>query len=329
MTTQQPAEAPVMVGSVWASSTLVGTLWALLSSSSMAPSAAVETSAERLLRDGVAVTDTAEMHAPAGALHSPMTQDVVEPLRALLARSGARKDAFVKIGDSNTVNSSFMRCFAGGDVRLGSHEELSDTVSFFKAHDVDGVKTSFDRVTEAATIGWLARDVMNGTPSALEREIAATRPAFAVIMLGTNDNRAGGVEPFAASLGAVVDKTLALGVVPLLSTIPPRTDNRAAAARVPELNAVIREIATARGVPLMDLYQALEDLPGKGLAQDGIHLQMAYSNAPHGCWLTASGLQKGMNTRNLLTLQALDRARRFLVEGETPEGEPSDAVATR
>jgi hypothetical protein len=38
--------------------------------------------------------------------------------------------------------------------------------------------------------------------------------------------------------------------------------------------------------------------------------------------MTGEALQKGMNVRNLMVLQALDRARRFLVEGEAPEAEP-------
>ena len=192
---------------------------------------------------------------------------------------------------------------------------------------MDGRRTSFDRGSEAAHVGWLTGAVLAGSPSPLLREIAAVKPAFAVIMLGTNDDRPGGVEVFARNLPVVVDRLLDAGVVPLLSTLPPRADSPAAAARVPELNQRIRALAESRQVPLMDLYAALLPLPRHGLGGDGIHLSTLWrAHAPHACWLTPEGLQKGMNLRNALVLTALDRARRFLVEGEEPEAEAAPST---
>lgn len=269
----------------------------------------------------------APVRYPAGAVHSPMTRGVVDRLREVLARSGGRRDVFIKVGDSNTVNPAFLGCFARKDVRLGAHAALAPTLDFFRSHIVDGRRTSFDRVTEAARVGWLAGAVLAGERAPLEREIAALRPAFAVVMLGTNDNRPGGIEPFTKNLAEVVDRALALGVVPLVSTIPPRTDSPAAAARVAELNAVVRSLAEERQVPLMDLHAALLPLRGRGLAADGVHLQVAGKDSPHGCWFTRDALSRGMNVRNLVTLTALDRARRFLLDGEAPEPDPVEAVA--
>jgi hypothetical protein len=258
-----------------------------------------------------------------------MTRAMVDRLRAVLARSTGRRDVFAKIGDSNTVSPAFLSCFAGKDVRLGAHAALAPTVEHFRASRPDGLRTSFNRATEAARVGWLSGNVLAGDPAPLAREIEALRPAFAVIMLGTNDNRPGGVDPFAKNLVELVDRTLALGVVPLLSTIPPRADNPHAASRVPELNAIIRAIAEARQVPLMDLHAALLPLKDHGLSSDGIHLQVAATDGnPHGCWLTPDALQRGMNLRNLVALTALDRARRFLLEGESPEAAPAAPIAS-
>lgn len=266
------------------------------------------------------------LRSPAGAIHSPMTRSVVEHLRAVLARGNGRPDVFVKIGDSNTVNTAFMGCFAGEDVKLGEHAALAPTIAHFRAAALDG-RASFNRVTEAARVGWLTGNVLAGGPSGLDRELDALRPAFAVIMLGTNDNRPGGFEPFSKNLAEVVDRALARGVVPLLSTIPPRADNAFAAARVPEFNAVIRSLAESRQVPLMDLYSALLPLRSQGLSSDGVHLTVAGKGSPRGCLLTPAGLRQGMNVRNLVTLTALDRARRFVLEGEAPEAEGAEAVA--
>jgi lysophospholipase L1-like esterase len=251
---------------------------------------------------------------PAVFVRTPSSTEAVARLRAVLARGGATRSTFVKVGDSNTATPSFLRCFAGADVRLGDHAALEETRAFFGAQKVDALHASFARVSEAATAGWLTQQVLAGATPHLDVEIAKVKPAFAVVMLGTNDNRVGGQEIFVAKIAAVVDRALAAGVVPILSTVPPRDDGPAAAARVAALNQTIEALAASRGLPLVDLHAALADLPRHGLSADGVHLAPAGSNGtPHPCWFTERALEKGMNVRNLLTLVALDQARRTLL----------------
>lgn len=270
----------------------------------------------------VAPPARAEGPAPAGSIHSPMTAAVVARLRAVLATSRGARDAFIKVGDSNTANPSFLTCFEGQDVALGDHASLEATRRFFSAHRVDPAHTSFGRTSMSAASGWITRQAVAGGRTPLLREIAAVKPAFAVVMLGTNDNRARGMEMFVEALPRVVDGLLAEGVVPLLSTIPPRDDAAPMRARVPVMNRVIRALAESRGVPLMDLHAALMPLPKHGLVADGIHLASAWAHgAPRACHLTADALANGMNVRNLVVLEALDRARRFLIEGEQAESD--------
>lgn len=256
-----------------------------------------------------------------GSIHSPMTASVVARLRAVLATSRGQKHAFIKVGDSNTANPSFLTCFGGNDVALGEHTHLEATRRFF-SRPVDAAHGSFDRTSISAASGWLTRQAVAGDHSPLLREIAAVKPAFAVVMLGTNDNRANGMEMFVEALPRVIDGLLAQGVIPLVSTIPPRDDAPAMRARVPVMNQVIRALAESRKIPLVDLHAALLPLPKHGLVADGIHLASAWTGgAPHACRLTPDALESGMNMRNLVVLEALDRARRFLVEGEPAEGE--------
>ncbi len=260
---------------------------------------------------------------PEGRIHSPMSAAVVARLKRVFAFSGGAMNAFVKIGDSNTANPGFSSCLAGKDIKLGAYASLETTRRFFGAHKVDSLHTSFDRVSLAAGVGWLTGKVLSGAPSLLEREISAVRPAFAIIMLGTNDNRVGGFDAFARNMAQVIDKTLALGVVPIVSTIPPRSDSPTASARVLDYNRTIRALAEDRQVPLVDLYSALLPLPRRGLVDDGIHLATLFTRgSPRGCWFGSEALKKGMNMRNLVMLTALDRSRRFLVENEAPEAEP-------
>jgi hypothetical protein len=137
-------------------------------------------------------------------------------------------------------------------------------------------------------------------------------------MFGTNDVRYGrSVWDFAADLWTIVDRLRARGVVPIVSTIPSTTD-ASSDERVPLFNLVIRGLAQGRQVPLVDFHLALDPLPAHGISSDGIHPSEASGGA---CLLTATGLQFGYNMRNLVTLEALDRARRALA------GEAADASA--
>ncbi|MSP60279.1 MAG: SGNH/GDSL hydrolase family protein [Myxococcales bacterium] len=258
---------------------------------------------------------------PAGMLHSPVSPWVASHLGAVLAKSPGRKDVFAKVGASITVSTNFLHCFAGGDVKLDQYAALEPSRAWWKKTSADGVHTSFDRASLAAVVGWSAGKPLQGNPSPLEQEVAAIKPAFAVVMLGTNDTYVQGIYPFEKNLLAVVDGLLARGVVPLVSTIPPRGDTLEANALVPEMNAIIRAVAQARQVPFLDLWQTLVKLPAYGLAGDGVHLQAYVSGGVHACWLTPPALQAGMNRRNLITLEALDRARRLLVDGGPADAE--------
>jgi len=259
---------------------------------------------------------------PYGPSHSPLTAEVVARLRAIVSASPHRKDVFAKVGASNTVNVNFFHCFSGTDVKLDTHGALEPTRAFFRATLADATHDSFDRTSLAATIGWTAAKTLEGDPSPIAQEVEAIRPGIAVVLLGTNDTYPAGVQPFEANLRKVVQTLVSLGVAPILTTIPPRADTAEAHALVPEMNAIVRVVAQSSRVPLIDLHGALLPLPAFGLAGDGIHLQVYSSGGAHGCWLNAEGLTEGMNQRNLLTLESLDRFRRLVLGSEPVEPTP-------
>src|SRR4051794_19859316 len=58
---------------------------------------------------------------PAGPLHSPMSEAVVARLQKVLTGSSGNRDAFVKIGDSNTANPTFLKCLANREVKTVAH----------------------------------------------------------------------------------------------------------------------------------------------------------------------------------------------------------------
>jgi len=255
-----------------------------------------------------------------GQLHSPITSDVASDLMRVAMQAPAAENVFGKIGDSITATSNFLACFDGPVVDLDSHAALAGTLAYFQAGDADGT-TPYSRISLAATGGWTTADVLAGAPSPLDRELLAITPRYGVTLLGTNDVRYGrAVDDFGADLWAIVDRLRARGAIPILSTLPAMAGDPAGNARIELFGRVIRAIAQGRSLPLIDLHLALSALPGDGLGADGIHP----STAPQGaCALTPDGLGYGYNVRNLLSLEALDRARRARL------GEALDASAAR
>lgn len=261
---------------------------------------------------------TAPERYPFGSVHSPITASVAASLAAIAQRAPAQANVFSKVGDSNTVNTSFVSCFAGANVDLAGRP-LQQTLDFFKAGDA-GTTTPFDRSSLAARVGWSASAAIAGNPSPIDREVATVHPRYAPVMFGTNDMQLNDLAGFGRNLFGVVDALLAHGVVPLVTSPPPRDDNATARADAPRYAAVARGVAQARQVPFIDLNLALQSVTAKGLGSDGIHLNVyAPGGSARGCVLTATGLDYGHNTRNLLTLQSLDRARAALGGQPAPD----------
>jgi hypothetical protein len=247
---------------------------------------------------------------PANRTHSPITAHVAANLRRI-AGLGPALDAavFAKVGDSNTVNTGFLTCFAGANVNLAGRTNLQATLDHFRAGTA-GTTTPFNRVSLAATVGWSAWAVLAGTPSPLANEAAAIHPRYATVMFGTNDIQSRDIYRFGENLFDIADQLIAQGTVPLFSAIPPRDDDAAADLWVPRYNEVARGVAQARQVPFLDLHRELTPLPLHGLGPDKLHLNVYTPVAgTRGCDLTAAGLQFGQNSRNLLNLTAFDRAR--------------------
>ncbi|MCA3016353.1 MAG: SGNH/GDSL hydrolase family protein [Myxococcaceae bacterium] len=253
---------------------------------------------------------------PFDRTHSPLTAQHVRALGVIAARAPRSVDAFMKVGDSNTVNPNFLGCFAGANVDLGGRVALQPTLDALKTTRLSGT-TPFERVSRSATVGWSAGAALAGTPPPVEQELSATNARFATVMFGTNDIQAMNLDAYGRAMFSLVDWLAARGVVPLLTSIPPRDDSATADAQVPWYNGVTRALAQARGVPFVDLERELRLLPNHGLSTaDGLHLNVFVQNgAARGCVLTGAGLQFGHNRRNLLTLEALRRARDAVASG--------------
>ncbi len=271
---------------------------------------------------------------PTSRTQSPVTASVVARLAQIASKDpGRRSDLFAKVGDSQTVNPGFMQCFTRSDVDYGGRAAplgappttLADTVKFLLGPD-NGAQ-SFARTSLAAKVGASASFALDGP---LVQEVDATRARYAVVMYGTNDIQGaptGGLFTYARNMMAIVDALVARGVVPILSSPPPRPFRAVDSAAfgpggadpwVPRYSAVVRAIAEGRQIPFVDLERELREIPKFGIGSDDLHLVASPEGA---CKLNARGLTFGFNVRNLVTLEALHRAHAALGRGIAADGE--------
>ena len=261
---------------------------------------------------------------PSGRTQSPLTDEVTAHLQSIAALSPSKDEAFFsKIGDSNTVNTNYLGCYAGTQVDLGGRTALQPAWQHFLTGMVGGT-TPYNRTSLSATVGWSAFSAITGNPTPLQQELDAAQPRYATVMFGTNDVGFMNTDSFGKNLFTIIDTLSMQGVVPIVSSIPPRDDDPLIDAWVPRYNLVARGIAQARKVPFVDLHRELLNVPAHGLGPDGVHLNVYVSGSVKGCNLTAAGLAYGHNTRNLVTLEALSRAWGAVSSGTTP-----DATAPR
>ena len=262
----------------------------------------------------------APVRYPFDRTHSPITPDLAARLRGIAAKNPkAQRDVFAKIGDSVTFSDDNLRCFAHKELELGSYAGLLPTIERFRKGNAAGTDP-YRRESEAAKIGWSAWQALSGSPSPVDRELSALSPSIALVQYGTNDIEIGALHHFADHYWNIVDHLIDRGVVPVLFTIMPRTDRVKAAEQVPLYNAVIRGVAQARQVPLVDYFREIEKLPGKGLGKDGIHPTTFHGHRGRdACALTPDGLRHGYNLRNRLAIEALSRVSAVLSGAPAPD----------
>lgn len=248
--------------------------------------------------------------------HSPITEDIAENLRAVRERGpDLADDVFAKVGASATQSMSFLHCFAGANVELDGRDALAPAIDHFLAGDAAGV-SPFERESATAISGWHAGRALEGDPPPIEVEVETILPGLAVVMYGTNDANIVSDDTYGRNMLDLADYLLDRGVVPIFTSIMPRDDSELADARVPLFNLIVRGIAQARGFPFVDFHRELMMLADHGLAGDDIHP----STYPGGaCVFTSEGLAYGYNVRNLITIEALDRALAAIERAPAPD----------
>jgi len=229
-------------------------------------------------------------------------------------RLGNRRNVFSKVGDSITDSPYFLVPIGQGGLQLYEYTSLQPVVNFFSQAMANN-NNSFANASIAARGGWTAGALLDPAnvfttgcqpgESPLVCEYRVTKPAVALIMVGTNDIAFSVPSAdFRANLERIVQTSIDMGVIPVLSTIPDNQRYPNESARVPEINGIIVEVANAYGVPLWNYWQAMQNLPNHGLSTDNLHPSIPPSGETG--VFSPDGLQYGYTVRNLTALMVLD-----------------------
>jgi hypothetical protein len=260
---------------------------------------------------------------PATAASSPATARTFARWAEIRDGGPASADerVFIKVGASGTVNTRLLTCFEPGSsfgYALEGRDALQQAIDHFRQARVAGGTTSFARVTLAAEVGRTARWAVTGSPSPLDRELAALKPRYAFVNYGTNDMGGGAtfesaLWSFWTHMNTLLDALEAQGVIPIITGLNPRGDNAEAARWVPIYDAMTRGLAEQRQLPYLSLYLSTKDMPAGGLLGDGLHGN-AWSDGSRArpCHFNTEALNYNYNLRNLESLTMLDRVWRAL-----------------
>jgi len=212
---------------------------------------------------------------------------------------------FTKVGDSLTATAGFLYQIGWNNYSLGEYEYLKPVIDHFGS--------SYLHTSKAMLSGWKSFSVLDPNladtttcqagESPLQCEYRVTRPAFALILLGTNDVYEVPPSLYEAYMRDIIEISIDNGVVPIVSTVPLRLDFQ---SQVQAFNDVIRRVVADYDVPLWDLYNEVFSLPNHGLSSDNVHLSAPGGNLDNTANFTGGNLQFGMNFRNLSALRILE-----------------------
>lgn len=198
---------------------------------------------------------------------------------------------FTVAGDCNSEPWAYLRRLAIGEFDASKLEPRLQAI-------VQRFAPSFGRVSLAARGGFGSGAMMDPTwadgalcgisMGPFPCELWVSRASIVFIGFGTQEQYSW--QSFEQNYRALIEHALSKGVLPVLVT---KADDIETAAGAPSgyINDVIRKLAKAYDVPLLDFWAATRELPNNGLVDEGnadFHLSAA-----------------GMDRRMLVTLQTL------------------------
>jgi hypothetical protein len=236
---------------------------------------------------------------------------------------GNRPDVFSKIGDSITAAPHMYTPIGEGKYFLAEYEYLQGVIDYYTRTDArEG--NSFINPSLAAGVGWTTsvmydadfadKTLCEEDETPLQCEYRLVKPSVALVMLGTNDVSFNTLDIYRNNIAGIVDYLVDNGVIPILSTIPPREGYE---DRVLEFNAAVREVAQDFAIPLWDYHAVMTSLANNGLDADGVHPSVPAKGVDGAADFRKQNRFSGYVMRNLTALQMLNAVWRVITT-DTP-----------
>lgn len=279
---------------------------------------------------GIDPTLRSDDNMPASQLAGDVIVNITAKAQEIFDRGltlGNRPNVFSKIGDSLTSATWAFYPIGWGQQTLGEYGYLQPVINNFSSEIIRDGSNSFANISLAADNAWTTEDLLDPTrgdpnicgvnETPLDCEYRISRPSIALILIGTNDVGTMDSATYRANLEAILDKTIARSVLPVVSTLPERDGYD---AQIQEFNDIITQTARQYQIPIWNFNNVLAPLPNRGLDADGLHL--SYPPGTLEQWeaaanFTGDALNYGYNMRNLTALQVLDAIWRQVILGES------------
>jgi hypothetical protein len=281
--------------------------------------------------DGAAWADYRDYLGPIDAQMKARLQTIAADGAAL----GRVEGRMGQIGDSITESSAYFRNAMLNNVNPNETGHNYDAIRSWLAYSGDqpADANSFYRDHGKGAAygnqgGWrLADAIAAGHPEAAVEAGNGTTPGdfcWALLMYGTNDIDAGNwnVATWKESYRAFVQDFIELGVIPILSTIPPEAAH-IGDGRVQIANAAILALAAEEDVPWVDyhgviLHHQPVNWVGTLISADGTHPTAATGG--RGFSQAAQTSTDGYALRTKLAFDVAEKLRAIVFNDEPPDG---------
>ncbi|MEL7235099.1 MAG: hypothetical protein AAGK74_11410, partial [Chloroflexota bacterium] len=135
-------------------------------------------------------------------------------------------NTFTKIGDSLSADPFYLQIVGAEERVLGPYDYLEDTVDFYGAN-TDGSVAAQKGLSTIVVFDpfWASGDICEPNESPLECEYRLRNPSIAFIMFGPNDVLSMDFERYGENMRQITEETIALGIIPVLSTFSYHPDH--------------------------------------------------------------------------------------------------------
>ena len=233
----------------------------------------------------------------------PIVSERVKQIYRVGLVNGNDPHAFSKIGDCQNVVSLFLGTFdRTGSYTLGNEfDYLQSTIDHFKGSWIRQSIAGFYGFNAASELNPIFNDPKqcNADETPVACEVRLHKPSLAIISLETwwgNDTK-----DYEKYMRQILDFLIEEGIVPIIGT---KADNQEGDNSI---NFTIAKLAYEYDIPMWNFYAAVQNLPGKGLTEDGFHLSFGQNRFD-----IPVEMRSAWPWRNLTALQSIDAVWKFV-----------------